>query len=132
MKTRPNVISLRRATAAILTSVMISLLSLALFSLFIQRHIVSSQSTPYGIRFTSPSTDGNAITLQCSGTHGTQVTGASFYRNGQNITNSSCLTATPTGSSSELRIELQSQECDGFFSCGRDGILSVPTAFYGI
>uniref|UniRef100_A0A1X7VFW9 Ig-like domain-containing protein n=1 Tax=Amphimedon queenslandica TaxID=400682 RepID=A0A1X7VFW9_AMPQE len=109
---------------------MISLLFLALFSLFIQRHIVSSQSTPYEIRFTSPAPGGNAITLQCSGKHGTQVAGASFYRNGQNIANSSCFTAYPTSSSSELRIELQSQECDGFFSCGLNGTLSIPAAFY--
>ncbi|XP_019849020.1 PREDICTED: uncharacterized protein LOC109580387 isoform X2 [Amphimedon queenslandica] len=109
---------------------MISLLSLALFSLLIQRHIVSSQSTPYEIRFTSPAPGGNAITLQCSGTHGTPVAGASFYRNSQGITNSSCLTAYPTSGSSELRVELQSQECDGFFSCGLNGILSLSQEFH--
>uniref|UniRef100_A0A1X7VGJ7 Ig-like domain-containing protein n=1 Tax=Amphimedon queenslandica TaxID=400682 RepID=A0A1X7VGJ7_AMPQE len=50
--------------------------------------------------------------------------------NGRDITNSSCLTAYPTSSSSELRVELQSQECDGFFSCGLGGILSVSTEFH--
>ena len=39
--------------------------------------------------------------------------------------------AYPTGSSSELRITLASQECDGYFSCGVNGTLSDPVALYG-
>ena len=110
---------------------MVSFLSLALLSLFIQRNIVSSQSPPYSIRFTNRAAGGNTLTLQCKGDFGSDVTGASFYRNGQNITNSSCLTSYPTSNSSELRIELMSQECDGFFSCGKDDILSDPAPLYG-
>ena len=58
------------------------------------------------------------------------MAGASFYRNGQNITNSGCLTSYPTGTSNELRVELLSQECDGFFSCGLNEILSVSKELY--
>ena len=110
---------------------MVSFLSLALLSLFIQRNIVSSQSTPYSIIFTNRADEGNTLTLQCKGDFGSDVMGASFYRNGQTITNSSCLTSYPTSTSSQLRIELLSQECDGFFSCGKDDILSNPAPLYG-
>ena len=91
---------------------------------------VTCQSLPY-TAITNRVEDSNSITLRCIGQFGVGVPGASFYRNGQQITNSSCLTAYPTGSSSVLNVTLASQECDGYFSCGVNGTLSEPVALYG-
>ena len=88
-------------------------------------------SPPYSVTFKNRVDGSNDLTLGCIDQFGVQVPGASFYRNSQQITNSSCLMAYPTGSSSELRITLASQECDGYFSCGVNGTLSDPVALYG-
>ena len=93
--------------------------------------IVCGQRPPYSITFKNRADGSNDLTLRCVDQFGVQVLGASFYRNSQQITNSSCLMAYPTGSSSELRITLASQECDGYFSCGVNGTLSDPVALYG-
>ena len=89
-------------------------------------------SPPYSVKFKNRADDSNNLTLRCiSNEFGVGVPGASFYRNSQQITNSSCLMAYPTGSSSELRITLASQECDGHLSCGVNGTLSEPVGLYG-
>ena len=91
---------------------------------------VTCQSLPY-TAITNRAPRSNNITLRCIGQFGVGVPGASFYRNGQVITNSSCLMAYPTGSSSVLNVTLDSQECDGYFSCGVNGTLSEPKPLYG-
>ena len=88
-------------------------------------------SPPYSVTFKNRADDSNNLTLRCNDRFGAGVPGASFYCNSQPITNSSCLMAYPTGSSSELRITLVSQECDGYLSCGVNGTLSDPVALYG-
>ena len=88
-------------------------------------------SPPYSVKFKNRADGSNDLTLRCNDQFGAGVPRAIFYRNSQQITNSSCLTAYPTGSSSELRITLVSQECDGYFSCGVNGSLSDPVALYG-
>ena len=93
--------------------------------------IVCGQSSPPYHSITNRAGGSNDLILRCTDQFGVQVPGAIFYRNSQQITNSSCLMAYPTGSSSELRITLVSQECDGYFSCGVNGILSDPVALYG-
>ena len=91
---------------------------------------VTCQILPY-TTITNRKDNSNNITLRCIGQFGIEVPGASFYRNSQPITNSSCLTAYPTGSSSVLNVTLASQECDGYFSCGVNGSLSEPKPLYG-
>ena len=94
--------------------------------------IVCGQRPPYNVTFKNRADGSNDLTLRCiSNEFGVEVPGAIFYRNSQQITNSSCLTAYPTGSSSELRITLASQECDGYLSCGVNGTLSEPVGLYG-
>ena len=91
---------------------------------------VTCQILPY-TTITNRVEDSNNITLRCIGRFGVGVPGAIFYRNGQQITNSSCLMAYPTGISSVLNVTLDSQECDGYFSCGVNGTLSKPKPLYG-
>ena len=95
--------------------------------------IVCGQSSdqPYMLGVANRAQGSNSVNLQCKNHVGVQVPGASFYRNSQQITNSSCLTAYPTGISSELNLTLVSQECDGYFSCGVNGTLSEPKPLYG-
>ena len=88
-------------------------------------------SLPYNVTFNNRADDSNSLTLRCIDQFGVEVPGAIFYRNSQQITNSSCLTAYPTGSSSVLNLTLVSQECDGYFSCGVNGTLSEPKPLYG-
>ena len=92
---------------------------------------VTCQRCPYNLAFTDPKPEINSVNLQCKDRFGVEVQGAIFHRNSQPITNSSCLTAYPTGSSSVLNVTLVSQECDGNFSCGLNGSLSEPKLLYG-
>ena len=93
--------------------------------------IVCGQSSPPYHSITNRADGSNDLILRCTDQFGVQIPGAIFYRNSQPITNSSCLMAYPTGSSSVLNVTLVSQECDGYFSCGINGTLSEPVALYG-
>ena len=89
-------------------------------------------SLPYNVTFNNNRAhNSNSLTLRCIERFGVEVPGAIFYRNSQQITNSSCLMAYPTDSTSELNVTLVSQECDGYFSCGVNGSLSEPKLLYG-
>ena len=106
-------------------------LSLVSALLFLLLKDVTCQNLPYRT-ITNRNDGSNNITLRCIDQFGVEVPGAIFYRNGQQpITNSSCLMAYPTGSSSVLNVTLASQECDSYFSCGVNGILSKPEPLYG-